>query len=218
MNASQKRCLFVGSPPGDISGSLPLNSFYFLSIRKGVRIPEHLSNIPHAVVSIIYKQFLWMTLEGFWCFCGQSTAAGTPSFVMREMWVVHLKFWSHQRDEVQDICRFFLDRVRTVSWMVYSMLCEFRQGRKLITETLLWIEHDISQVLSQFWRASRSCWSSLASAGLSISRYTMQSSANNLVVDDETCRGRSLMYRRNRVGPRTVPWRTPGPCFIKSYD
>jgi hypothetical protein len=51
--------------------------------------------------------------------------------------------------------------------------------------------------------------------------YLICSSANSLVVD-VTDSGKSLMYRRNRSGPRTVPWGTPDvtgdlPDFIPSH-
>ena len=66
----------------------------------------------------------------------------------------------------------------------------------------------MSHSSSHLAKASRSACSDLASFGDLILRSTAVSSANSLVFD-LTREGRSLMYARNRHGPRTEPCGTP---------
>ena len=69
--------------------------------------------------------------------------------------------------------------------------------------------NSISHLASHLPRASRSCCRRLVSFLSVMSRYNTQSSAKSLtlllVID--SCR--SLMYARNKTGPRTVPCGTP---------
>ena len=46
----------------------------------------------------------------------------------------------------------------------------------------------------------------------------MQSSANSHNVECFTTSGRSLIYDRKRMGPRTVPWETPELRGIKGNE
>ena len=69
--------------------------------------------------------------------------------------------------------------------------------------------NSISHLASHLPSASRSCCRRLVSFLSVMSRYNTQSSAKSLtlllVID--SCR--SLMYTRNKTGPRTVPCGTP---------
>ena len=67
----------------------------------------------------------------------------------------------------------------------------------------------ISHFASQSWRASRSFWSFSESALDVISRYSILSLANNLVVEDDTHASRSLMNIRKSRGPKTLPCGMP---------
>ena len=66
----------------------------------------------------------------------------------------------------------------------------------------------ISQVFSHCSSVCRSCCKVWESFLLVTVKYTAVSSANSL-----TCEvifsGRSFMYSRNKIGPRTEPWGTP---------
>ena len=53
-----------------------------------------------------------------------------------------------------------------------------------------------------------SCCNECVSAKVSIFRYNALSSANSLILEVRLF-SMSLMYRRNRSEPRTVPWGTP---------
>ena len=69
------------------------------------------------------------------------------------------------------------------------------------------------QFSAHFSRFSRSFCSLLWSFWLLISRYNKQSSAKNLT-DDLTASGRSFMWKRNSMGPSTVPCGTPESTVI----
>ena len=68
--------------------------------------------------------------------------------------------------------------------------------------------NSISQSFSQISSLWRSCWRVWQSALLLIVKYTTVSSANNLT-SEWMFSGRSLIYKRNKIGPKTEPWGTP---------
>ena len=74
----------------------------------------------------------------------------------------------------------------------------------------------ICHLFAQFWSRRMSCWSECESGNVSIFRYNTLSSANSLILDVRLF-SMSLMYRRNRSGPSTVPCGTPDVttmCFL----
>ena len=66
----------------------------------------------------------------------------------------------------------------------------------------------ICHLFAPFWSRGMSCCCEYESAKVSIFRYNTLSSANSLILDVRLF-SMSLMYRRNRSGPSTVPWGTP---------
>ena len=62
--------------------------------------------------------------------------------------------------------------------------------------------------LFQFFKAGRSFWKSWPSICELRARYIAVSPAKSLTLD-LTCSGRSLMYTRKSIGPRTEPCGTP---------
>ena len=66
----------------------------------------------------------------------------------------------------------------------------------------------ICHLSAQSWSRRMSCCSECESAKVSIFRYNALSSANSLILEVRLF-SMSLMYRRNRSGPSTVPWGTP---------
>ena len=66
----------------------------------------------------------------------------------------------------------------------------------------------VCQDFAQFSNESISFCNAKTSAEVFISRYSMQSSANNLTCD-VILSTMSFIYNKNRSGPRTVPWGTP---------
>ena len=66
----------------------------------------------------------------------------------------------------------------------------------------------ISQYFSQISSLWRSFWRVWQSALLFIVKYTALSSANSLV-SEWMFSGRSLIYKRNKINPKTEPWGPP---------
>ena len=121
--------------PGDISGSLPLNSFYFLSIRKGVRIPDtwaifHMRSYQWFISS--FSEWLWkgsgvsadkaQLLVRLLCNAGD---VGCPFEVIREMKSKIFVGFGSSKDS-------FMDGVFYVMWVPTRAETHHR--------TLLWIE------------------------------------------------------------------------------
>ena len=67
--------------------------------------------------------------------------------------------------------------------------------------------NSISHLASHIPSASRSCCRRLVSFLSVMSRYTVVSKESTLLLVIDSCR--SLMYARNKTGPRTVPCGTP---------
>ena len=68
--------------------------------------------------------------------------------------------------------------------------------------------NSMSQWASHCWSLSRSLWRVAESSGPHIVRYTAVSSAKRRTWDC-TLSGKSLIYKRNNIGPRTEPCGTP---------
>ena len=95
-----------------------------------------------------------------------------------------------------DVCMIYL--ILIVAFVLFVIL------RSLHVFVLTFICH----LFSQFWSRGMSCCSEYESAKVSIFRYNTLSSANSLILDVRLF-SMSLMYRRNRSGPSTVPWGNP---------
>ena len=63
-------------------------------------------------------------------------------------------------------------------------------------------EFPLAIELRSYCKSVESCW-------VLMLRYRMQSSAKRRIVLLLASSGRSLMYIKNSMGPRTVPWGTP---------
>ena len=75
----------------------------------------------------------------------------------------------------------------------------------------------IDQSLLHLERQAKSCWRDTASDGCWITLYSFESSANRAIC--ESCWiyvGMSLMYTRNKSGPRVDPCGTPDKTFSQS--
>ena len=75
------------------------------------------------------------------------------------------------------------------------------------------IPHLSAQISSCSKSVCSFCWSWL----FLIVLYSRQSLENSLT-DDVTLSGRSLMWHRNRIGPKTVPWGTPETIVVSPDD
>ena len=67
----------------------------------------------------------------------------------------------------------------------------------------------MAEVSSHWAIELRSCCKRVESCWVLMLRYRMQSSAKRRIVLLLASSGRSLIYIKNSMGPRTVPWGTP---------
>ena len=94
------------------------------------------------------------------------------------------------------------------SWMCnWGLTCNTWHPEGFMTTELPFMSQASSH-LSSLQQLQRSSWKMFASEMLLIQRYMAVSSAKSLT-PDLTCSGRSFMYARNKMGPRTEPCGTP---------
>ena len=149
----------------------------------------------------VWQQMALVSRGHWWMFRRRKADVEFAFLVTLLMWWFHFK-----------VLRMFTPRYlaqsttsRVCPWMLYGCATHFL----LLVTCKTWHFfgwNSINQLPSHCCKASRSCWSLIASCSPLTLRHRAQSSANKRTVDpSETQSGRSIIYKRKSYGSSTLP-------------